>query len=299
MEIRLLRYFWTIADLGTISAAANQLHITQPTLSRQLQGLEAQLGTPLFVRHPKHLELTQAGAFLKSRAAEILTLTHQTEQEFAAQKQHLFSGHIRIGCVAADNSDTMAMLLEELVHDYPAVTYNIITGASDLIEEQLDRGLLDVAVLLEPVAAQKYHTLTLPRTEQWGLLVAKQSQLAHKSTIQPTDLADLPLMLSQRPAVQNMLKKWRGEAIKPPRIIGTFNLIFNVLPLIEANLGAALSIQGITSEINPETLNFIPLVPNIKTRCILVWRKNRVLTPVVTEYIRRFKTAFGTKKAQD
>ncbi|WP_010014772.1 LysR family transcriptional regulator, partial [Loigolactobacillus coryniformis] len=144
---------------GTVSRAAQVLHITQPTLSRQLKELEADLDTELFTRQKNRLQLTEAGLFLKSRAEEILELTAQTQQEFLARKKQLFSGHISIGCVEADNSDTMSLMLEEFIADYPAVTFNIYTETGDDIVERLDKGLIDLAILLEPINTEKYHKI--------------------------------------------------------------------------------------------------------------------------------------------
>ncbi len=140
MELRVLRYFYTIAEQGNISQAAAVLHITQPTLSRQLKELEDELKTQLFIRNKRQLTLTDAGLFLKSRAEEILQLTQQTTQEFEDRRSELFSGHISIGCVEADNSDTLAMILEDFVADYPQVTFDIFSGNSEIITDRLDKG---------------------------------------------------------------------------------------------------------------------------------------------------------------
>ena len=293
MELRLLRYFWTIAEEENISRAAARLHVTQPTLSRQLKELETQLGTPLFERQNKGLVLTEAGLFLKSRAAEILQLTQQTEQEFANRRQQLFSGHVAVGCVEADNSDTLAMMLEDFVSDYPQVTFHIFSSASDIITDQLDKGLIDLAILLEPVNTDKYATLTLPRTETWGLLVAAEAFLAQQDSVAPSDLAGMPLMISNRPEVQRLLTDWSGLTREQLNIVGTYNLSFNVLPLVAHQVAAALMIAGAVTNRQPADTRFIPLKPAIQTNCVLVWRKDRVLTPVVTEFIHYFQDAFA------
>lgn len=294
MEIRTLRYFWTVAETGTITKAAEQLHLTQPTLTRQIHELEKELGMELFTRERRQMVLTDAGLFLKSRAEEILSLTQTTMQSFADRRQQLFTGHISIGCVEADNSDTMAMLLEEYVRDYPEVTFTVTTGSSDIITDQLDKGLLDVAILLEPVDMNKYDTLQLPRQERWGLLVANDSFLASFKQISPRDFVGLPLLTSGRSEVTSLLRRWlqAGGVSDELEIVGTFNLIFNILPLVERQVGNALVIQGATSGIDESQLTFIPLAPQLQTNCVLVWRKNRIMTAVVSEYINRFKTAF-------
>lgn len=293
MELRLLRYFWTIAQEGTISKAADVLHITQPTLSRQLKELETELGATLFVRSKKQLTMTEAGLFLKSRAEEILSLTQQTQQEFANRRKQLFSGRIGIGCVEADNSDTLAMMLEEFVGDYPQVTFNIFSGTSDDILDRLEKGLLDVAILLEPLNTDKYHRLILPRTERWGLLVSKDDFLAGQNAVTPEDVLGLPLLISGRPEVQAMLANWVKRPFTDLTVVGNYNLSFNVLPLVQHQVAAALMIEGVTSMDNSGETVFLPLNPGIATNCVLAWRKGRNLTPVVAAFIQYFQNAFG------
>lgn len=293
MEIRTLKYFWTIAEEGTISKAAKALHITQPTLSRQLRELENELGTSLFIRGRRKLQLTDAGLFLKTRAEEILQLTQQTNLEFENRRKQLFSGRIAIGCVEADNSDTLALILEKFVQDYPQVTFTVYSGTSDDITTRLDKGLLDVAVLLKPVATEKYGEITLPRTERWGLLVSKDSSWAKKNAIQPADLREMPLFIAQRPEVRQLVTKWSGIDYAQLKVVGNFNLIFNVLALVKRQVGQAFGIEGATAQIRPEGVKFIRLQPEVKTNCVLVWRRERNLTPVVNEFINYFKDAFG------
>lgn len=289
MEIRLLKYFVTIAEEGTISKAAQVLHITQPTLSRQLKELETQLETELFTRNKNHLNLTQAGLFLKSRATEILELTDQTEQEFADQKRELFSGHISIGCIEADNSDTMSLMLEEFIADYPAVTFNIYTGTSDEIVDRLDKGLLDLAILLEPINTDKYHKIVLPRVERWGLLVSDESFLAESKTIKPADLIGIPLMVG-RSEVQKLLENWSKKSIDDLNVIGNFNLSFNIISLVARQIGSAVVIEGSPTYLSDT--KFIPFAPAVQTNCVLVWRRERETSPVVREFIRYFRKAF-------
>ncbi|WP_339285033.1 LysR family transcriptional regulator [Oceanobacillus sp. FSL K6-3682] len=292
MEIRILRYFWTIAEEGSVSRAAELLHITQPTLSRQLKELEEELGTELFYREKKQLHLTEAGVFLKDRAEEILSLTDKTEQAFFDQKKQLFSGHISIGCVEADNSDTLTMMLEEMVSDYPQVTFHIFSGTSDDITEKLDKGLIDLAILLEPIALDKYERMTLPRTEKWGVLVSNDSFLAQKKQMSPEDLAGVPLLCSGRTEVQKMIADWMGVSVERINIAGTFNLIFNVFSLVENRVGSALAIEGAVINGNARNVTFVPLSPEIETKCVVAWKKNRSFSPVVNEFIQRMKHAF-------
>ena len=293
MELRELRYFWTVAEERNFSKAAKVLHITQPTLSRQIKEFEEELGTPLFIRDKRALRLTDEGLFLKERAAEILMMADNTERAFQAQKRTNISGHFSIGCVEADNSDTLAMMLEELVSDYPQVTFNIVSGISDEISDKLEKGIVDIAILLEPVSTTAFETIVLPRTEKWGLLVSKDSFLSQKKEINPTDLEGVPLLFTNRTEVKTMFSHWLNKPVASLNVIGTFNLIFNVIALVENRVGSALTIEGAILDKKNSSLTFIPLVPKIETNCVLVWKKNRIQTPVVKEFIQRFKVAFN------
>lgn len=265
MEIRLLRYFWAVAQEGNISRASRILNITQPTLSRQIKELEERIGAPLFHREKNRLSLTKDGYFLKERAEEILALDEKLEQAFSAQRNEQLSGTISIGCVEADNSDTVAMLLEELISDYPQIQFNLVTGTSDDISDRLEKGILDLAILLEPVILNEVETLILPREERWGFLVSKEMFIAEKEFLKPEDIKGLPILCSNRSEVQNLLSDWSGEPLDQLNIVGNFNLIFNVLPLVNHKVGAALSVEGAILDRRLEEAVFIPLQPSVKT----------------------------------
>ena len=291
MEIRLLRYFWAVAQEGNISRAARILNITQPTLSRQIKELEESIGASLFHREKNRLSLTKDGFFLKERAEEILALDEKLEQAFSTKRNEQLSGTISIGCVEADNSDTVAMLLEELISDYPQIRFNLVTGTSDDISDRLEKGILDLAVLIEPVTLNEVETLTLPREEKWGFLVSKELFIANKEFIQPEDIKGLPILCSSRSEVQRLLAEWSGLALNQLNVVGNYNLIFNILPLVDHKVGAAFAIEGAISDRKLENSVFIPLQPSVKTNCVLVWKK-RVQTPAVQELINRFNHAF-------
>lgn len=292
MELRTYRYFWTIAEQGNISRAARQLNITQPTLSRQLKEIEEELGVELFRREKKHLVLTEAGHFLKDRAQEILALADKTEQEFLNQQKDLMGGHLAIGCVEADNSDTLAMMLEEFVSEYPQVTFSIFSSTSEEISEKLDLGLLDMAILIHPVPVEKYESLELPRKEKWGLLVETGTFLAQKETITPEDIKGVPLLISRRKEVRDFVADWAGCDIDQLNIRGTYNLIFNVFSLVENHVASALIIRGATVHHRSDSCKFIPLEPAVETNCVFVWKKNTVFSPAVREFIKRMNYAF-------
>jgi len=292
MEIRVLKYFHTIAEVGTISHAAQLLNITQPTLSRQLKDLEEELGTQLFTREKNRMELTEAGYFLKSRAEELLAISEQTLEDFQSRKGELFSGHLNIGSVEADNSDTLAMILEEFLSDFPQVTFHIQTGTSPELIEQLDKGLLDVAILLEPTDVHKYEKLVLPHAEKWGFATHKSSPLSKKTWIEPHDVQGIPMLLAQRKSIQDLICQWGNFQIDDLNVIGTYNWIANVDRLVENKVGSLITIEAALSNRKTENIVFIPLKPEMKTNCVLVWKKSRVLSLVAKEFVERFKYAF-------
>lgn len=291
MEIRVLRYFWTVAQEGNISKAARLLNITQPTLSRQIKEFEEALGMALFHREKNQLALTQAGYFLKERAEEILLLDKKLEQDLLEQAHKQLEGTISIGCVEADNSDTVAMMVEELVNDFPQIHFTIITATSEDIMDRLEKGLIDIALLIEPVAVTGVELLVLPREERWGFLVSKELFIAQNQTIQPKDILGLPIMCSTRQEVQQLLAEWSQCSIEELTIVGQYNLIFNVLAFVKNQVAVALTIEGAVLNRPSDETVFLPLEPGVKTNCVLVWKK-RVQVPAVQELINRFKDAF-------
>ncbi|PZF87979.1 LysR family transcriptional regulator [Listeria ivanovii] len=290
MEIRMLKYFLTVAEEQNITQAAKKLHITQPTLSRQIRDFEASLQTELFIRKNKKLYLTEPGLFLKKRAEEMLELDGKTEQEFAKYQNALLKGQISIGCVEANSSHFLAKMLEEMIADHPQVTFNMYSGTSNDIIERLDKGLLDVALLIDPVPADNYNKLVLPDKEIWGLLVSTEYFITNQQYISPKEILDVPIIWSGRKEVQNMLCSWGTFEEGDLNIVGKYNLIFNVISLVENKVGAAFAIQGAIDNRKNST-KFLPLSPTLETNCVLVWKKDTILSDTVLTFIRKMKNA--------
>ncbi|MCO8284165.1 substrate-binding domain-containing protein [Tetragenococcus halophilus] len=228
----------------------------------------------------------------EKRAEDILYLSDKTEKEFNDSKEEWLSGHISIGCVEADNSDTLALILEEFVSEHPQVTFSTFSGTSDVIVDRLDKGLLDLAILLEPISTDKYHKFVLPREEKWGLMVSQQSYLASKDSIYLEELVGVPLLCSPREDVQKMFQSHEALQDRQLNIIGTYNLIFNVFSLVENRVGSALTIEGAMANRNTSNVKFLPIVPEISTHCVLVWKRNTILSPSVNKLLEKFLQAF-------
>ena len=193
MELRILQYFLMVAREKNITRAAKQLHMTQPTLSRQLMQLEDELGKPLFIRGKRKIELTDEGVLLRRRAEEILSLVNKTEQEITQSEEEMV-GQIMIGTGIFSSSQTvLSQVIEEFHDEYPLVKFDIYVGNADLIKERVDQGLVDIGILLEPVDISKYNHLRIPLQEKWGIIVSKTNSLANKPYVKKEDLKELPL----------------------------------------------------------------------------------------------------------
>ena len=281
MEIRVLKYFLMAAREENITKAAELLHITQPTLSRQLQQLEEELGVKLFQRSNHSIRLTEDGMLLKRRAQEIVALTDKTEKEFQ-HKEESVSGEISIGSGETKSVHELAEIISLFREEYPAVSYDFYTANADDIKERLDKGLLDIGLLAEPVDISKYNFVRLNGRERWGILVREDSVLAAKEYVKPEDLLEIPLLMVRRPLVQSELAGWFDNYYDQIHIVGTYNLINNAAVMVEKGIGCALCFNlGVTFD----KLRFIPLLPAVETGAVIVWKKNQIASQAVYKFI--------------
>lgn len=286
MELRLLKSFLVVAQEESVSKAAKVLHITQPTLSRQLQALEEELGTLLFERTNRSMQLTPGGMLLKDRAQEILQLVKHTETEFENQKKELLRGHISFGCIEGTGSNIFSELVKTFHAKFPKVTYSIFTGTGDDISDRIDKGIIELGVLIEPIHSVKYKTLNFDNPEPWGLLLHKHNPLAEKMVVQSQDLDQQSLFISAREPVIKRLSKWYGNDIQSLNIIGHYNLLSNVALLVEKEVGAAIATKGAAVQQESNLTKFIPFDPNFTSNSFLMWKKQRILSPTVEQFIQ-------------
>ncbi|MEB9408126.1 LysR family transcriptional regulator [Bacillus sp. 007/AIA-02/001] len=288
MDIRVLRYFIAVATQENISAAANALHLSQPTLSRQLNNLEEELGTTLFVRGNRKITLTDEGMFLLDRAIEIVDLVEKTEANFN-QKSEIISGEIHIGAGETEAMQFIAQTIKKVVAHHPNIKFHLYSGNADDITTKLDSGLLDFGIVIEPANKQKYDYLKLPATDVWGVLMRKDSPLAEKAYIHPTDLLNKPLIISRQTAVSNELSGWLGEEIENLNVIGTYNLLYNASLLVKENIGYALCIDKLMNTSEESTLCFRPLSPKLEAGLNILWKKHQTFssaTKIFLTYLR-------------
>lgn len=284
MELRVLRYFLAVAREETISGAAEALHVTQPTLSRQMMELEEELGKTLFLRGKRKISLTEEGMFLRKRAQEIVALVEKTESEFSAAEENI-SGDVYIGGGETDAMRLIARAAHRLQAAHPHISYHLFSGNAEDVTERLDRGLVDFGVLIEPVDLSKYDFIRLPVTDMWGVLMRKDSPLAAKQTIRPDDLFGVPVLCSDQSMVKNEMSGWMGERYEKLHIVTTYNLLYNASLMVEEGMGYALCLDKIIRTSGDGPLCFRPLEPKLEVGLDLVWKKYQVFSKAAEKFL--------------
>ena len=300
MEFRVLRYFLTVAREGSITAAANSLHLTQPTLSRQLQDLEKELGQKLLVRGKYKVSLTPEGMMLRKRAEEIVDMVEKTEADFRAIKD-IVGGDIYIGCGETDSMRHIAHVMKELQNQYPEIKFHIYSGNAEDVTEKLDRGLLDFGILIQPIDLSKYDNITLPDKDVWGVIAKKDSPIAKKQAVTLRDLTGVPLLasrqMSRKYSADSGFLDWFGEEFEKLNITATYNLVYNAAIMVDAGMGYAVTLDKLVNTTGNSNLCFKPLSPKLESGLDIVWKKYQVFSPAAKLFLDRLKEKFDNNKS--
>ena len=288
MELRVLQYFLTVVREGNISRAAQTLHITQPTFSRQMMQLEEEMGKQLFIRGKKKITLTQKGMLLKRRAEEILELTEKVEIEMRETEQEI-TGTISIGSAKSSSAQILTNIIKLFNKQYPKITYCLLSGNAEQITEKIDRGLLDVGLLIEPAAIDKYDFVRLKQEEKWGVLMRSDAPLAKKEFVTAEDIVGLPVMITNRFYKKEDIVNWFGENHKNINVFITYNLIANAALLVQQGMGYAVTIEGATSIYENKEFCFRPFFPPLTSKSVLVWKKHQTFSEATTKFIEYIK----------
>ena len=296
MKIRVLHYFLAVAREGNMSAAAAALHVTQPTLSRQLAELEDELGVRLFVRQSHGVALTADGLRLRERAGEILDLLEKTRAEFAAPGKAL-AGDVHIGCGETREVRHLARAMQRVQQAHPGVRFHIHSGNADDVTARLDEGLLDFCVLIEPANLGKYDSMRLPGKDVWGVITPQDSALAALPHITRADLLGVPLMLSrqvmQRGAAPNAFADWFGEEFERLHVAATYNLAYNAAVMARCGLGHVVSLDGLVDTREGSGLSFRLLEPRLESGLSVVWKKSRLFSPAAEAFFHALRAELG------
>ena len=286
MELRVLRYFLAVAREQNITAAANFLHISQPTLSRQLMDLEAEFGKTLMIRGKRKITLTNEGQLLRKRAEELIALADKTEAELTFQDAEI-GGDIYIGWGEAEAFRLIAKLAKDIQNEYPNIHYHLSSGDAEDLHEKLDKGLLDFGVFVEPADITKYEFIRLSATERWGIVMRKDSHLAHKKVIKPNDIWDLPLIISRQTTQDKTIQRWIQKDISQLNIAATYNLYYNGGLMVEEGVGYMIGIDRLANTSKDSALCFVPLDLDYYIHFDLVWKKYQIFSRAAELFLTR------------
>ncbi|MBY0091896.1 LysR family transcriptional regulator [Priestia aryabhattai] len=296
MEVRVLRYFLTVAREGNITRAADFLHVTQPTLSRQLKGLEQKLGKKLFIRSSHSVILTDEGMLLRNRAEEIVNMMDKLEAEFSSMEETI-GGDVYIGGGETEAMKHIARVAKDVQVRYPNIRYHLYSGNEEDITERLDKGLLDFGILIQPADISKYNYLNMSAKDVWGVVMKKDSSLAVKESIQAADLLNVPLICSRQAMKQTFSKNefadWFGEDFHKLNIVTTYNLAYNAAIMVEEGVGYAITLDKIVNTSTTSNLCFRPLQPRLESGLNIVWKKHHVLSAAANVFLKELQEEFA------
>ncbi|MEH7491195.1 LysR family transcriptional regulator [Neobacillus niacini] len=296
MELRVLRYFLTVAREGSMTAAANFLHVTQPTLSRQLKDLEEELGKKLFIRSSHSIILTEEGMLLRNRAEEIVNMVDKLESEFSSMEETI-SGDIYIGGGETDAIRQIARVVKDLQLRYPNIRYHLYSGNEDDVTDRLDKGLLDFGILIQPADLSKYNYINIPAKDVWGVVMRKDSPLAFKDSIQAGDLLNVPLICSRQAMKQTFSKNefadWFGEDFDKLNVVTTYNLAYNAAIMVDEGIGYAITLDKIVNTSSESNLCFRPLEPRVESGLNIVWKKHQVFSAAADMFLKEMQVKFS------
>lgn len=288
MELRELRYFLAVAREKNITKAADALYISQPSLSKQMQNLEKEIGSPLFVRGSRSVALTETGMLLKKRAEELLELYEKTEAELAAPAETV-CGEVRIGGGESYALQTVMQAAKAVQDNYPHITFRFFSGDADDVTEKLDRGLIDFGVMVDLADTSQYNALRLPLADRWGVLMRRDSPLAEKESVSPSDLTGQPVLASrQMLEKKGMINEWMRRIGKMD-VRATFNLVYNASIMVQEGVGYAITLEKLINTTGESALCFRPLQPEVRTNLDLVWKKHAVFSKPSLCFLEAFR----------
>ena len=291
MEIRVLNYFLAVAREQSIIRAAKSLHLSQPILSTQIRNMEKELGKQLLIRGTKgsrKVTLTEEDMILKKRAEEILNLVDKTEKEITLS-DHVIAGDVYIGAGETDAVRLLAKAAKEIQSRYPGIHYHISSGNVEFVLEQLDKGLIDFGLVFGHVDFDKYNAIKIPVKDTWGVLMRKDSELAHQNTITPEDLRNKPLIISHQKNQSGEFGSWLNCNIDQLNIVATYNLLFNASLLVDEGLGYAIGLDKIINMGENSNLCFRPLAPVVEAELSIIWKKYQVFSKPAEQFMIKIK----------
>ncbi len=288
MELRELKYFLAVAREESISKAAEYLYLTQPSLTRQIQGMEKEIGQPLFVRAKRKMILTETGVLLRKRAEEIIDLYEKTEAELLRPFE-VVGGDVYIGGGESYALQTIISAAREIQRENPGIKFHLFSGDTADVAERLDKGLIDFGILIEPADLSKYDYIRLPLSDIWGVLMRRDSPLAEKEFIMPQDLRGLPLICPRNIDKPNhIIREWLGLK-EEPNVAATYNLIYNASLMVEEGMGYALGLDKLINTGGGCDLCFKPLFPRLESHLDIAWKKYQIFSKAAQIFLKNLR----------
>ena len=295
MDIRVLQYFLTVAREENITRAAEALHMTQPPLSRQLRDLENEVGKQLLIRGSKKVTLTEDGILLRKRAEEIVALLEKTKTELSSSDENV-SGDVYIGSGETDAVSMIADVAKELQDNYPLIRYHIYSGDAGHITEQLDKGLIDFGLLVEPFDSAKYDYIRLPIKDTWGVLMPADSPLAQKESVYAEDLWDKPLIISHQTSSSGEMTAWLRKDLSQLNVVAFYDLLYNASRFVKSGFGYAIALDNLINTAGESGLCFRPLSPVLEAGLCIVWKRYQVFSKAAEKFLKEIQVKFSMEQ---
>lgn len=296
MEFRVLQYFLAVTREQSISGAAESLHLSQPTLSRQLRDMEEELGKQLFIRSNRKITLTEEGMILRKRAEEITELVKKTQDEITLSNENI-AGDISIGAGETDGNHSIIRAGRDLQAEYPMVRFHIVSGNREQVLEGLDRGLFDFGVVYGQIDTARYDSLNLPFSDAFGVMMRRDDLLAAKAMIEPEDLWDKPLIISRQVFQNREIETILQREFENLNIAGTYTLLFNGSLMVEEGMGYAVCYDKIINVSGDSSLCFRPLAHQLESNPHLIWKKYQVFTKAAEKFLLKVQEAMEERKS--
>lgn len=296
MEFRVLKYFLTVAREGSITGAANYLHLTQPTLSRQLQNLEKELGQKLFNRGQLNISLTPEGMILRKRAEAIIDMVEKTQNEFTSLKNDI-SGEVHIGAGETETLKSIGDIINDIRSIHSEIIFHMYSGIMEDVLERIDNGLLDFGIVMQPVDLAKYNAINLPEKDVWGVVMRKDSPLAKKKFVTYEDMEKVPLIFSRKafrkPTPDNDFYRWFNKNQSKLDIAATHTLFYNAALMVEQGVGYMFTLDNLANTSQSSNLCFRPIEPAFYCSWALVWKKYQIFSPAAKLFLEKMQEKFG------
>lgn len=295
MELRVLHYFLMAAREENITRAAELLHITQPTLSRQLQQLEGELGVKLFQRGKHSIYLTAEGLLFRRRAQELIALAEKAKEELSPSTEEL-SGRVSIGCGELLSVEELSDMISAFQRRHPLVRFHLHSGYNDDTKEKIEQGILDLGLLVEPVDISKYEFVRMRQREEWGILIHRASPLSRLEAVRPEDLSGQSMITTMDSPIFRELASWMGGRMEHSQISGTYNLLYNAAMMARKS---GVPVMCLRLNCHYDDLVFVPMRPKLELGSVLAWKEHQPSSPSVSafiEFIKKYKKRISNDK---